>query len=190
MANSVSQEIILYTYTGSPFGGKVAFYLKLRGIIYRECPQPMTWYRPDVELLGTRYRRIPLAAIGKDIYCDSGLLLEKIEELFPCSTLGSTKSSDRAIEKLLQDWAENSVLFPGVSCFPNEMPLFEDEKFIQDRIGLWGIDFRAEARAQRRVAGLVDTRTQFKLLEAMLDDGRDWVLGTESIRLADLHGKL
>lgn len=56
-------KIILYISPGSPWGGKVATYMELRGIPFIECPQPIMWPRPDVELLGSRYRRIPLAAI-------------------------------------------------------------------------------------------------------------------------------
>lgn len=39
--------------------------------------------RPDLTALGVGYRRIPVVAIGRDIYHDTRLVLRKLEVLFP-----------------------------------------------------------------------------------------------------------
>ena len=42
--------------------------------------------RPDLaERLGVTYRRIPVLAIGKDVYCDSSLIASVLERRFPPS---------------------------------------------------------------------------------------------------------
>lgn len=48
----------------------------------------MSWIppRPELsELLGITYRRIPILAIGNDVYCDSGLIASILERRFPAA---------------------------------------------------------------------------------------------------------
>jgi glutathione S-transferase len=167
----------------------VGTYLKLRGIVFSECLQPMMWPRPDVELLGVRYRRIPFLAIERDVYFDSRLIFEKMEQLIQHRPLGCSEPSQQAIQSLLEEWTESAFIFPAFATMPLDIPLLNDEKFIQDRKELWGINFSMETRAQNRAVGLVVTKANISLLENFLKDGRHWILGTESIRLADIHGE-
>ena len=47
---------------------------------------PMTLPRPDLaDRLGVTYRRIPVMAIGNDVYCDSSLIAAVLERRFPPS---------------------------------------------------------------------------------------------------------
>jgi len=40
--------------------------------------------RPQlIDLLGLHYRRIPVLAIGRDVYCDTFLMAAKLEEKYP-----------------------------------------------------------------------------------------------------------
>jgi glutathione S-transferase len=39
--------------------------------------------RPNLALVPVAYRRIPVLAIGRDVYLDSRLILRKLETLFP-----------------------------------------------------------------------------------------------------------
>ena len=57
--------------------------------------------RPDLEALGITYRRIPILAVGKDVYCDSALIIDTIVE-----TLGKIPSSPD--DKAYQSWGENT----------------------------------------------------------------------------------
>lgn len=41
--------------------------------------------RPELRMLGISYRRIPVLAIGNDIYCDSALIGPTLERRFPPS---------------------------------------------------------------------------------------------------------
>ncbi|KAK3065158.1 hypothetical protein LTS18_008016 [Coniosporium uncinatum] len=96
--------IILFGYEGSVWTTKLHYYLDLRGIKYSLCIQPNPLPRPDLEELGIKYRRIPLMAIGRDVYCDSRLIFHKLEELFPEGALGSKIPEIRGIEYLLDNW--------------------------------------------------------------------------------------
>lgn len=75
------------------------------------------------------------------------------------------------------------------SSLPIELPLYREE-LVKDRTELWGLDFSAEARAQRRPRALAAMRTHYTLLEDLLSDGSQWILGTDSITLCDIHGEL
>ena len=42
--------------------------------------------RPDLKALGVQYRRTPSIAIGRDLYVDTRLIIQRLEELFPATT--------------------------------------------------------------------------------------------------------
>ncbi|GLA96324.1 hypothetical protein AtubIFM57143_003789 [Aspergillus tubingensis] len=180
-------RIVLYQYPGSPWGAKVAFYLALRGIAYSECHQPMTWPRPDLEPLGIRYRRIPIMAIGRDIYYDSSLIFDKLEVLYAENRMGATKPSEQALEKLTERWVETCVLPSVFSLLPTELPFVKDEKFLQDRMTLWGEDMSAKAISSGRSRSLVEMQGHFAFLERLLQDGRTWLQDTPEPSLTDIH---
>lgn len=60
----------------SPFGQKIRLLLAAAKIPFRRCTQPMVLPRPTLEKMDITYRRIPLLAIGKLIYCDTSLIIE------------------------------------------------------------------------------------------------------------------
>ena len=84
------------------------------------------------------YRRIPVLAIGRDIYCDTRLILRKLEELFPGSNLSAETAEQAGIEKLLQTWTiDGGVWLHAAFLWPDDIPL--DNEFIQDRLSFGGI---------------------------------------------------
>src|SRR5436305_1257605 len=106
---AASQDLILYFYTFSPYARKITAYLALRGISYTECQQPFTMPRPDLAAIGVKYGRIPVLPIGRDIYCDTALMLDKLEQLYPGSRMGGKTGTDKALTKLLQKWTDLDV---------------------------------------------------------------------------------
>ena len=150
--------------------------------------------RPDLEALGINYRRIPIVAIGKDVYCDTLLILDKLERLFPSGgkngTLGGRTGEQRAMEKLLEKWTDVVVFPHAAACIPVDHPLVQDPKFIKDRTELWGESWEPSHRQSKRAEGLVNMRALFDFLETtLLSDGREWALGNEGPTLADIHCK-
>lgn len=66
--------------------------------------------RPDVEALGVSYRRIPLVAIGRDVFCDTLLITEKLDELFPGDhPLAPKDTTGAGLEKLFEKWTDMVV---------------------------------------------------------------------------------
>jgi len=84
--------------------------------------------RPDLAALGVAHRRIPILAIGRDIYLDTRLILRKLEQLFPAtgSPLSSRNPSARAQEELLERWTiEGEVFTLAGKLLPTELPLLQ-----------------------------------------------------------------
>ncbi|PYH43893.1 glutathione S-transferase family protein [Aspergillus saccharolyticus JOP 1030-1] len=180
-------RIVLFSYPGSPWGAKVISYLSLRGIEYSECCQPMTWPRPDLQLLNIQYRRIPFISIGKDIYYDSSLIFEKLEALYPQQPLGAKEPSGKTLEKLVEKWAEGSLLNSVMNLLPKSLPFLSDSIFLADRKELWGKEFSPDALEKGLTKSLVEIREHFAVLENLLGDGRQWLLDSEKPGLIDIH---
>jgi glutathione S-transferase len=130
-------------------------------------------------------------SIGRDIYCDTRIILRKLEELFPNGALGATNPEEKGIERLLEIWSIEAGIFNRASqLIPSDMPLFKDPKFAKDREDLTGRSWSKEQIDSNRPEALVAVRNAFKLLETtLLADGRSWILKTDKPSLADIEGK-
>lgn len=184
--------IILFHYTFSPWSQKVTAYLSLRGIPYTSCHQPVTQPRPNMVDLGVNYRRIPVMSIGRDIYCDTLLILEKLNELYPATKdapgLTVTKPQDRALERLLEKWTDAVVFKYAAAAIPTSSPIMSDTTFTDDRKELWGRDWTKEHQNSLRPEALVVLRSNMQFLENdLLTNGRDWIFEGQGPTLADIH---
>ncbi|KAL2419971.1 hypothetical protein ABEF95_009672 [Exophiala dermatitidis] len=182
-------DIVVYHYSFSPYARRILWYLALRGIPYAECKQPPVMPRPDLKALVVNYRRIPVVAIGRDVYCDSRICLRKLEELFPEGALGATTADGKAIQKFLEIWAIEAGLFArAAQLIPTSMPLLNDAKFTRDREQYTGRSWRKEDIAANRPEAVAAIKNGFKFLETtLLADGRNWVLKTDKPTLADIE---
>jgi glutathione S-transferase len=155
--------------------------------------QPSILPRPDLEALNIKYRRIPILTIGGDVYCDTRLILQKLEQLFPEGALGSADPDHRAIERLLERWTVDAGIFGrAVALIPTNLPNMNDPKFRKDRedlsgrIGAWNKEKLDKARPE----AVVHIRDAFELLETtLLADGRKWIFKTDKPSLGDIEGK-
>ena len=184
-----NQDLIFYFYTFSPYSRKVTAYLALRGIPYTECQQPLTMPRPDLSAIGLKYRRIPVLSIGRDIYCDTALILEKLERLYPGSNMGGETGKDKALIKLLQKWTDFDVFPRACESIPPDFPAFSDPTFLKDREELWGREWSKKSQERMRAEALQSMRDNFEFLETMMSDNRmKWVLESDGPSLADING--
>ncbi len=145
--------------------------------------------RPDLALLNVHYRRIPIMAIGRDVYCDTRIQLRKLEQLFPGSTLSPTSPEAATLQKLFEIWTIEGGLFTRASqLIPSDMPLLKDTKFQKDREDFSGRPWTKENIDKNRPEALVMARKGFVLLEGLMKDGREWVQKTNEPTLADIEG--
>jgi hypothetical protein len=98
-----NHEIVLFNFPESVFGRRMARYLNLRKFKFSQIRVPPNMPRPILsERLGVNYRRIPLMAIGRDIYIDTRIMLRKLESLYPNGKLGATDSFQQGFEDILE----------------------------------------------------------------------------------------
>ena len=131
-------------------------------------------------------------SIGRDIYCDTRLILQKLEERFPEGALGASQPDQRAIEKLLEKWCiDGGVFMRAAQLIPPEIPLLNDPKFTKDREDFTGRSWAKSDVSKARPEALAAMREAFDFLETgLLSDGREWVLKTQGPSMADIEGTL
>ena len=183
--------IILFHYPFSPWARKVTAYLALRGDTpYTEVHAPLTQPRPDFDALGLKYRRIPVMAIGRDIYCDTLIMLEKLEELLPAkNSLAAKNNTDRALERMFEKWTDVVVFKNAAEAIPTHLDAMQDPTFQNDREELWGRSWKPETQDALIPPALANIRDFFVFLEDILSDGRTWILNNDKPLLADIHGE-
>lgn len=155
--------------------------------------------RPDVARLGIAYRRIPILAIGRDVYLDTRLQLSKLETMFPSrprlgAGAGAGDAERRAIERLLSRVVTDGGVFESAfQALPGSLPLLRDAAFARDRAEFSGgtMSLKPEERERARPEALLEMRDVFALLEeTLLADGRAWLLGAAAAAgpsLADIE---
>ncbi|KAI0700791.1 hypothetical protein BC835DRAFT_1326554 [Cytidiella melzeri] len=185
--------VILYHYDPSPFATKVKSMLILKRIAHKRVNVAMTLPRPEItDLLGITYRRIPILAIGNDVYCDTSLIASVLERRFPASegygtlypSRTGTQKADTGLAKALVLYWNDKVLFPlgGNSLDYGRF----DPAFVADRSQWSGVTIdpkRLSATQGPRTSAL---SSHLALLEEQLSDGRHWLLDTEKPGLADI----
>ncbi|EEP78897.1 predicted protein [Uncinocarpus reesii 1704] len=145
--------------------------------------------RPDLAALGIEYRRIPVLMMGKDVYCDSRLIIQKLEERFPHGKLGAEDGESRAIEKLLEVWTTDGGVFGrAAQLIPTDTPLTSNPKFIADRADFVNNKPLSRDTALNRAESMVHAKHAFEVMEkTLLADGRDWILKGGTPTLADIQ---
>jgi len=101
----------------------------------------MTLPRPELsETLGVTYRRIPILAIGRDIYADTSLIASTLERRFPVSdgygTLfpqrkGCSSSDTAMVKTLVTYYFDRAVFLLAASSLPYGK---FSEAFLKDRV--------------------------------------------------------
>ncbi|XWW98856.1 hypothetical protein V2A60_006859 [Cordyceps javanica] len=189
----MAAPITVYHYPFSPYGRRITWYLALRGMPYSECEQPAWMPRPDLKMIGVEYRRIPVVAIGRDVYLDTRLQLPKLESLgVPQARLGGTTPEQRAFERLLSAYVNDRGMFGAMALLlPEDLPMMNDPNFLKDRDDFFAspnYKWDAQSRKEQRPASLRKLADMFILLEGtLLADSRTWILDTPQPSLADIE---
>ncbi len=106
------KQIILHHYPMSPFAEKVRLILGFKGLRWSSVHIPNIMPKPDLTALTGGYRKTPVLQIGADIYCDTALIADVLEERASTPTLyprGVTGAS-----RLLAQWADSTLFWTAV----------------------------------------------------------------------------
>jgi glutathione S-transferase len=177
-------EFILHHYDFSNFAEKARLALGFKSLAWRSVTIPPIAPKPDLVPLTGGYRRTPVLQIGADIYCDTRLIIREIERRVPLPSL--FPPGQAAMADAIAYWAENRLMRP-ITLYVSGMNVDHLPAGLQaDRSQMRNLpppDAATMRRAALRNAPLV--HAQLPAVEAMLADGREWILGN-SATVADL----
>ena len=173
-------ELILHHYPNSPFSHKVRLVLGFKRLAWRSVIVPNILPKPDVVALTGGYRRTPFLQIGADIHCDSALICRVIDALHPEPALYPPALAGLA--EIVAQWADSALFWTAVpftmqptgavhvmaGATPESM-----KAFAADRAAM-NPNFRRPTPADAGAA----LRSYLGRLEAMLGDGRPFLLGS------------
>lgn len=184
----MNQAIILHHYENSPYAEKVRLMFGLTNQPWQSLISPVWPPRPNVDPLAGGYRRIPVAQMGADIFCDTAIIAEEIADLGNYSLLDPRNITGEA--RSLMEEAEAAVFLSAItSVAPHRLltTIFlkfgpvKGYQFIQDRKSMM-------SSGTTRAPGGPKAKAIFKAflekLEAHLTQ-HEWLAGEEP-SLADL----
>ena len=172
----MSEDLILHNYDFSNYAEKARLALGYKGLTWRSVVIPPVAPKPELTPLTGGYRRTPVLQIGADIFCDTKLILRRLERLRPEPTLYPERYA--ALGEMIASWAEREMFRP-MSLYVSGSNLDLLPADLQaDRSRMRGLpvpDDETVRRAARRNAPAV--RVQIARVDALLCDGRDWIAG-------------
>ena len=171
-------EIILHQYVNSPFSEKIRKIFAHKKISWRSVEQPVIMPKPKLVPLTGGYRRIPVLQIGAEVWCDTGIIIRKIDELKPEPTLYPDGLS--AAADTMNQWADRRMFWSTTPVIFSKLEV--PKEFIEDRSKMMsGANFGEIARTAP------DSRNQLRAFLEILDrqlGSRPFLLG-DSFSLAD-----
>jgi glutathione S-transferase len=176
----IATEIILHQYVTSPFSEKVRKVLAHKKLAWRSVEQPVIMPKPKLTPLTGGYRRIPVMQLGADIYCDTGIIVRKLEELCPEPTI--YPGASEGLCQMVSLFADRRFFFSTTPAIFEKLAASVPKEFIEDRSKMMrGANFT------ELIQTAPDARAQIRGFVAMLDQqlaDRPFLLGN-AFSLAD-----
>ena len=176
-----TDSLILHHYDGSPFSEKVRLMLGYKGLPWVSVKVPVIMPKPDVVALTGGYRKTPIVQVGADIYCDTALIAQLLEQRAPTPTL---YPADQPLAPLLAQWADSTLFWTvipyamqpaGVATIFKGVPPEVLKAFGADRA-----PFTAGMKRQTAADATANLRGYLGSLDAQLADGRSHLLGPQA----------
>ncbi|MFM8466008.1 MAG: glutathione S-transferase family protein [Oxalobacteraceae bacterium] len=100
-------DLILHHYPASPFAEKIRLMMGRKGLVWRSVTIPMIMPKPDLVALTGGYRRTPVLQIGADVYCDTALMADVLEQRAPEPP--AFPPSQKGLARVLAQWADTTL---------------------------------------------------------------------------------
>lgn len=174
-------ELILHHYPESPFSEKVRAIFGAKQLPWRSLQVSMVMPRPATIALTGGYRRIPVLQVGADIYCDTALIAEYLDNKGTGPSL--YPAGHRLAAQTLARWVDTELFWAAVTLrfMPENMGNFfadpaSAQDFAEDRA-----NFARGAQVRRPSVDEAQSRYARFLAEmdAQLADGRAYLFGAD-----------
>ncbi|KAF2207315.1 hypothetical protein CERZMDRAFT_88679 [Cercospora zeae-maydis SCOH1-5] len=186
--------VALFGYEMSTFTIKIRHILKLKQIPYTFVTVPTMMPRPLLrDNFHLTYRKIPVLAIGRELYCDTSLITEALEHFFPAS------EGYQSIYPRAQDGRDYRPIIRGFASYWTDRPLFRvtcglmpasiwRSSFGTDRAQLIGHRLDPDKLEKKLPENLMKLDHQLSMLEPLLTTGTEgpWIFSTATPSLADV----
>ena len=172
-------DLIFHHYPASPFSEKIRLIFGYKKLNWQSVIIPVIMPKDDVIALTGGYRKTPILQIDADIYCDTALIAEVIEELHPAPTLYPEDTGGQA--RILAQWADSTLFWTmipyamqpaGLQSMFGSIPPAHLQAFVADRKG-----FRGNSPRMSVTEATGCLRIYLDRFERMLGDGRAFFLG-------------
>ncbi len=165
--------LVLHHYDASPYSEKVRAMLGFKRLDWASVGMPAIMPKPDLTVLTGGYRRAPVLQIGADIYCDSALIAEVLDEVAPTPPLFAPAA---AAGRAIGHWADVFLFWKVAPYFVgNNIERIPDD-FLADRAAMWGAKPNRERAAAQVPQLLSQIAVGFARLEEMLANA-DFLVG-------------
>jgi glutathione S-transferase len=126
------RTVVFHEYALSPFSEKIRRVFGYKKIAYHSVEQPMWMPKPHLTPLTGGYRRIPVMQVGADVYCDTALIVRKLDTMYPDAPVvpadlaGAVHATEQWADKQLFAACVPLVFTTLAALLPSE--LIEDRK--------------------------------------------------------------
>lgn len=167
-------DIILHHYPTSAFSERVRLAFGLKGLAWRSVIIPGMMPKPDLLPLTGGYRRTPVMQIGADIFCDTLLILRKIEALHPLPSL--YPGGSEGVATALAWWADKQIWWPVLGVIADSLGDRIPATFVTERKA-FGFPLAKGDVAPLMHRHLQQGAAHLGWLASMFADGRPFLLG-------------
>jgi glutathione S-transferase len=174
-------DIIFHHYPNSPFSEKVRLLFGYKKLPWKSVIIPSIMPKPDLTALTGGYRRTPVMQIGADIYCDTSLICDVLENIAPNPTI--YPKDNEGIARTLAQWADTTLFWTMIAyvfqpaAIPHLLGNVTPEQmkaFSADRAAMRGNAPRMSVpEATGALTAYLDR------LASMLADGKPYLLGQQ-----------
>jgi glutathione S-transferase len=133
-------NLYFHHYVNSPFAEKIRRILAYKNLPWHSVLQPPIMPKPELVALTGGYRRIPVLQIGADIFCDTLLICDVLEQIAPNPSLYPTNID--GVARTVASWMDSNLFSvamafnfgpKGAAAFFAKMPPAFATAFIEDR---------------------------------------------------------
>ena len=167
-------DIILHHYPTSVFSERVRLAMGLKSLSWYSVTIPGMIPKPDLMPLTGGYRRTPVMQIGADIYCDTLLILRKIEALHPKPSL--YPGGSEGLATAIAWWADKAIWWPVLGVLADTISAKIPADFVAERKA-FGFPLSQEDVAPKLHRHLQQGAAHLRWLALMLSDGRPFLMG-------------
>ncbi|KAK4569460.1 hypothetical protein LTR86_003223 [Recurvomyces mirabilis] len=188
-----SPAVVLFGYEASPFTWKVRHVLRIKHIPYTFITVPSMMPRPLLkDTFGLTYRKIPVLVVGRELYCDTAIIIEALEHFFP------EDEGYQSIYPRAADGRNYRSMIRGFASYWTDRPLFRATtglipasvwrtSFGEDRAGLIGHKLDPDKLEKKVPENTSRLDMQLSLLEPLFDQNdTPWIFSTNTPSLADI----